>query len=204
VIPSIQDKIETGVGEMNERAEAFPTRPHVLRFGLAAIVATAIVAGIAVWLIFRGDGDQPNAPARPAAVAASPSQLRALPGQLGHDVFWAGSQRDFTYELTKTNRGKVFVRYLPPGVELNDPRPNFLTVGTYPRSGAYPTLRKFSKTPDAVSKPLAGGGIAVYSRAAPQSVYVAYPDSDLQIEVYAPGSSRALRLVLSGQVKPIR
>jgi hypothetical protein len=189
---------------MNERAsEAFPTRPHVHRLGVAVIVATVIVAGIAVWLIFKGDGDQPNAPARATAVAASPSQLRALPGQLGHDVFWAGSRRGFTYELTQTNRGKVFVRYLPPGVELNDSRPNFLTVGTYPRSGAYPILRKFSKKPDAVSKPLAGGAIAVYSRAAPQSVYVAYPDRDLQIEVYAPGPSRALGLVLSGQVKPI-
>jgi hypothetical protein len=158
---------------------------------------------MAIWLVVKGDDNGTTAPARTAPVAASATELRALPGQLGHEVFWAGSKSGFTYELTRTAKGKVFVRYLPPGVELNDPRPNFLTVGTYPRPGAYSTLNKFSTKPEAVSERLPGAGLAVYSRAKPQSVYVAYQDSDLQIEVYDPAPGRAMRLVLSGQLTPI-
>jgi hypothetical protein len=123
---------------------------------------------------------------------------------LGHDVFWAGSRSGVTYELTRTAKGKVFIRYLPSGVEVRDARPDFLTVGTYPKPDAYPTLKRFSTTEDAVSRRIGGGGIAVYSSAAPKSIYVAYPDSDLQIEVYDPAPGRGMRLVSSGQVEPIR
>jgi hypothetical protein len=45
-----------------------------------------------------------------------------------------------------------------------------------------------------------GGGIAVYGASTPTNVYVAYPGSNLQIEVYDPSAERAQQLVTSGQV----
>ena len=50
--------------------------------------------------------------------------------------------------------------------------------------------------------PLAGG-VAFYSRKAPTSVYLAYPGSDVQVEVYDPWAPGARRLVRSGAVAPV-
>jgi hypothetical protein len=162
-----------------------------------------VVAGFAAWLIFGGDNDQTKAPGRAPGEAVSASKLQTLPAQVGHDFYWAGKQAGFTYEFTQTNNGNTFLRYLPAGVALNDPRPNFLTVGTYPRPGAYATLKKFSAKQGSVSRKLGGGGIAVYGQDRPSSIYVAYPGVDLEVEVYDPSPSRALRLVLSGRVQPV-
>jgi hypothetical protein len=186
---------------MNERVHTIPTVAYGKRFRLGAIVAASVLVGLVAWLIFRSDSNQSKAPVR--ASAASVSELQALPEKVGHDLYWAGKRPGFTYELTKTNQGNVFLRYLPPGAQLNDPRPNFLTVGTYPRHGAHTILQKFSRQPHSVSRKLSGGGLAVYSEDQPNSVYVAYSDSDLQIEIYDPSASRAFRLVTSGQIQPI-
>jgi hypothetical protein len=188
---------------MNERVHTVPAVAYGRRFRLGAVVAATVLVGLVAWLIFRGDDNQSKAPARATASAVSVTQLQALPEKAGHDLYWAGTQPGFTYELTETDKGNIFLRYLPTGVDLNDARPNFLTVGTYPRQGAYAILQKFSKQPGSVSRQLDGGGIAVYSRDKANSVYVAYSGSDLQIEVYDPSPSRALRLVTSGRIRPI-
>jgi hypothetical protein len=188
---------------MNERVQTVPTVAYGRRFRLGAVVAATIVVGFVAWLIFRSDNDHANAPVRASASAASVAELQALPEKAGHDVYWAGKRPGFTYELTKTKHGNVFLRYLPAGTELNDPKPNFLTVGTYPRPGAHAILEKFARQPRSVSRKLSGGGIAVYGEDRPNSVYVAYSGSDLQIEVFDPSASRALSLVTSGQVQPI-
>ena len=191
---------------MNERVQTARTVPavaHGKRMRLGAIVALAVLAGFVAWLIFKGDDNKTNAPVRAPAVAASYSQLQALPGQVGHKVYWAGKKAGYTYELTQTSQGNIFVRYLPAGVEPGDARPNFLTVGTYPRKDAYSSLKKLSTKPGSVSRQLAGGGIAVYSRQGPASVYAAYPGKRFQVEVYDPSPTRARHLLFSGQVRPL-
>ena len=191
---------------MNERAQTARTVPvvtHGGRMRLGAIVALAVLAGFVAWLIFKGDDNKANAPARAPAVATSYAQLKALPGQVGHEVYWAGKKTGYTYELTQTSQGNIFVRYLPAGAAVGDPRPNFLTVGTYPRRDAYTSLKKLAAKQDSVSRQLAGGGIAVYSKQRPSSVYAAYPGKRFQVEVYDPSPTRARRLLLSGQVRPL-
>ena len=41
------------------------------------------------------------------------------------------------------------------------------------------------------------------NRKTPTSVYVAYPGSKVQIEVFDPDPARALRLVTSGHIQPV-
>ena len=190
---------------MNERVQtASSVSSYDSRLPWVALVALMALAGLVGWMVLRGNGNEAKSPSRATATAASIAELKALPAKVGHDFYWTGAERGVTYELTQMNRGNIYVRYLPAGVEVNDPRPNFLTIGTYPRRGAYEILQKFSKSSRAVSTQLPNGGIAVYSRDTPSSVYVAYPGKDLQVELFDPSPSRAIALVTSGKLRPIR
>jgi len=175
----------------------------VRRVRVGAAIAVALVVAFAAWLIFRDGGDDGSQPAGPASSAASVAQLRALPGEAGHDIYWVGRRNGYTYELTRTTDGNVYIRYLPPGVAVGDAQPAYLTIGTYPRTKALNGLRRLGQRSGNVSFPVTGGGLGVYSRSRPNSVYVAYPGDPVQVEVYDPSPQRARRLARDGRVRPI-
>jgi hypothetical protein len=187
---------------MNERAEpGFSFN----RLRIGAVIAVAIAIAFIAWLILKGDDkNNSSTPTRAPGVAASVSDLKKLPGTLGHRVYWAGKRSGFTYELTQTSGGDIYVRYLSPGVQVGDNRPNFLTVGTYPHPKAFGTVTKASKRKGEYVRTLSGGGLAVSSQVRPTSVYVGYPGTNYLIEVFDPSPARARSLVESGKVRPIR
>ncbi len=86
---------------------------------------------------------------------------------------------------------------------VGDRRPDYTTIGTYPRPGAVKGLRRLARQPEAETFRLAGGGIAVYGRDRPSSVYLAFPGQDVQVEVYDPSPRKARRLARSGRVRPV-
>lgn len=137
-----------------------------------------------------------------SAVAVSEKGLKTLAGALGQPLFWAGPQESSTYELTQTPGGRIYIRYLPDGVEVGANRP-YLTVGTYPVRDAYATTLSASRQNGAVTIDVEGGGVAFYNTRAPQSVYLAYPKSDYQVEIYDPSSQRAHELVKSGRISAV-
>lgn len=161
----------------------------------------AVVTGLVLWLVLRGGGgkETPRAP----ATAASIARLNRFASSVGHPIYWAGSQPSFTYELSRTKDGRVYIRYLPPGVKPGTSKPDYLTVGTYPQPHALATLRATAKKQRATLIHLAGRGLAFQYKGRPTSVYLAYPGSNYQIEVFDPSPTRALRLVSSGQVQPV-
>jgi hypothetical protein len=164
----------------------------------AAVIVIALVIGVGAWLILKDDDGSSE---RAEPVAASTSDVRELEGQAGHPVYWVGPREGTQYEVTHTGNGNVYIRYLPQSTPLGDERPNYLTVGSYPFQAAYATLRKSARQGGAQSGRVSGGGIYVVSRERPNSVYVAYPGSDIQIEVFSPSASQARRLVTSGKLR---
>jgi hypothetical protein len=169
---------------------------------LGALIALGLGAFFVGWLVMnRGDD---TAPAASGATAKSESELRSFAESVSHPVYWAGPKDDHTYEVTRTTDGRVYVRYLPEGTAVGDPRARFLTVGTYPRAGAWAELKRAARADGAVSLKLERGGLAVFSDARPTSVYFGYPDAKYQVEVFHPSASEARRLALAGQVVPVR
>jgi hypothetical protein len=186
---------------VNSRAMTIPTLPAA-HARLGALVALGLAAFFVGWLVMnRGDD---TTPATGGATATSESDLRSFAESASHPVYWAGSKDGFTYELTRTTDGRVYVRYLPQGTGVGDPRARFLTVGTYPRAGAFAELKRAARADGAVSLKLERGGLAVFSGSRPTSVYFGYPDARYQVEVYHPSPTEARRLALSGQVVPVR
>jgi hypothetical protein len=138
----------------------------------------------------------------PTVTSASLANLKALPTQLHHQVYWAGTQTGTKYELTRTANGRVFVRYLPSGAKLGTSS-KYLFVGTLPLPNSYAATKKVAQRPGSVSIPVGGGAVAFYSRSLPTNVYLAYPGSAYQIEVFAPDAKQARALVSAGNIRPI-
>jgi hypothetical protein len=192
------------------------TRQAPIRIG--AVVALALAIAFVVWLVVRGnDNDNssstPKTSSTPAPAkttpkahetvrAASPQSLRALAKASGHPIYWAGPQPKVKYELTQVTDGRIYIRYLPKAVPLRT-KHLYPIVATYPVPNAYKAVRTAAKESGAVTFRTKRGGLAVYNQSAPTNVYLAFPGSKYQVEVFDPNPSRARQLVRSGTIRPI-
>lgn len=172
------------------------------RLGVSAsivLLATAVVLAI-VGGSGGGAGTQ--------AVDTSPHLvdlpgLRDMEATLGHPIYWAGERPPARLELKEEAEGSVYLRYLPPGVAAGDPEQRYLTVGTYPVADALPALRRAAAKSGERMRPLSDGGFVLPNAESAGSVYLAYPNSSLQIEVYDPKPGLSLRLIRSGAIRPV-
>lgn len=160
-----------------------------------ALVAVAVVLAF----VGGGESDEGTVAVSPAH-RASVAELAGLEDSLGHDVYWAGLRPPDRLELTKEADGSVYLRYLPRAVEPGERWADFLTVGTYPVVDAQAALRRTARQEETTVDVLAGGAIVLASG---ESAYLAFPGSDLQIEVYDPIPGRALELVREGAIEPV-
>ena len=184
-------------GTLSRWASSLNRRSPSIRIG--AVVALALVGGFVAWLVLRGGGGSSTKAAATRATAVSVSQLNDLARSLDHPLFWLGPKGGYTYELTQTGSGKVYVRYLPPGVQVGSDQP-YLTVGTYPFTGAFSALQKQSQEKGAVATRIPQGGLAVLDNGYPQSTHVAYPGVDYQVEVFDPRPAAAMQTVAAGHL----
>jgi hypothetical protein len=176
----------------------------------AALVVVA-TAGLCTFLIVHNaqrpeliEGTPPVAATKPAVfpIAVSPAELTALASSISQPIYWVGPRPGVTYELTRATRTNVSIRYLPAGVPVGDNKPA-LTVHTYPLKNAFAATRAIENEPHAVFHRLALGGRAVYRPSKPKYIYVAYPDSDFQIEIFAPDPAEARVLATSPELQPV-
>ena len=108
-----------------------------------------------------------------------------------------------TYELKETSQRWFLVRYLPKGTEVGTGK-GYLTIGTYPLRDAFAATQHLSQETGAKTYNLPNGAIAVSNpKHFPYSVFVAYPGSNYQIEVFNPVLARARQLVNSGKITAV-
>jgi hypothetical protein len=137
-----------------------------------------------------------------AATTVQLSKLKALPGKVSHPVYWAGPWSGRSYELTETSDGRIFIRYLPPGVKAGSPN-QYLFVATFPLTNAFAATKAVAKRADSVTIPVGHGGIAFYSRKTPTNVYLAFPRSNYQIEVFDPNAALAHAEVRNNRIRSL-
>lgn len=176
-----------------------------------AVIAVALAVAFLVWLLFIQDDDEEPATTagQPAAEVealgpneANPDDIVDLQEEAGHPIYWAGEIDGTKIELTRTTDANVYVRYLSEDAEVGEGDP-FLTVSTYPFDEAYGALEVVSNRPGSSSERLEDGALAVRNGEEATSVYLAYPDEDVQVEVYDPDPARAFEVATSGDIQPI-
>jgi hypothetical protein len=174
------------------------------RVRVGVIVAAVLAVVLIGWLVLRGDDNSSSPEGSGGAEAASLETLREKAASRGTPIYWAGPQGDATLEYTESEGGDiVYVRYLTGGAEIGDPNPEYLTVGTYNFTNPVSALKRQGHSPGGELASAPGGATVYFNRDRPQSVYLAYPGVEVQIEVYDPDPERALKLVTSGQIVPV-
>lgn len=131
----------------------------------------------------------------------SPRELRDYARLGGRDVFWLGPVLGTRLEVTEAGARGVFVRYVPAGKKIGDRATRYTTVATYLVKSAYRVAVRSGRSPGAVTESLPSGGLAVWRRDRPTSVFLAYPGSASLVEIFAPDPADARRLARSGGLR---
>jgi hypothetical protein len=131
-------------------------------------------------------------------IGLSAKGLKKLAGAVGQPIYWAGPRKAL-YELTRTKKGTVYVRYLPRDGTVGSKSPKYLIIATY----AYPNALEALQNADGRKIALRGGGLAVVDAKQPKSVHVAFPGKNIQVEIYDPSPQHAISVAQSGKVRPI-
>jgi hypothetical protein len=176
------------------------------RLRLGAAVALAVAAGLVAWAVIGSGNSGSSTSSTPSAtpiapVALSVKGLRTLAATVNQPIYWAGPKRGYMYELTRTQTGNVFIRYLPAGVKAGAQGGNYLVIATYPFGNALQALKNVANG-GGIGTP--GGGFALVDAKYPNSVHLAYPGVNYQVEVYDPSPARSKAVAVSGKVLPVR
>src|SRR5215210_4916640 len=177
-----------------------PSRGTVVALLLAAVLA----AGGAFAAVALTRDAAPVLPAAGTPALLSAATLEAVVAETGHGVYGVTAPAGTRPEVTRGSNGEVWVRYLDRGAKLGDPRPDYLTVGTYPRSDALAAAKAAAEGDRSRSAELPDGGLMLWNLDRPESVYAAAPGTDLLVEVYSPDPAQARELVSGGAVAPLR
>jgi hypothetical protein len=194
-----QDKAKTDAPKPDVE-QSRTSRGKLVRIGLLAALAVAAV--LVVVLVVSG-GDDSSSPPDEATRIVSLEELREAASSEGNPIYWAGPQDGTELELSHSGEGRTYVRYLADGAKAGDPGTDFLTVGTYAFPHAADALRGLSKKPGGILASSPSGGVVYFNRQRPQNVYLAFPGSAIQVEVFDPDPKRALGLVASGLIIPV-
>jgi hypothetical protein len=183
----------------NESESGKLSRRHALvGAGIAAVLAALLVA----WLLID-DNESGGSPATAGvpveATIVSVGGLRKAAETQSTPIYWAGASEGSALELSAPSPDRTYVRYLTGGAKAGDPEP-FLTVGSYRFEDPTGALQSRGSKPDGVLASAPGGGVVYFERTAPKSVYLAYPDTEVEIEVFAPEFKEALQLVTAGRI----
>ncbi|HET8863299.1 MAG TPA: hypothetical protein VFM94_08625 [Solirubrobacterales bacterium] len=165
-------------------------------------LAGVIVVALIVWVALdSGDSSSTDSAGEGAeAEIVSVESLRSAAEKT--PIYWVGPPDGSELELSQPSTDRTYVRYLTGGADAGDQRP-FLTVGSYEFANPTAALRGKGKQADGVLATAPNGGVVYFSRKNPESVYLAYPGIDTEIEVFAPDFQQALQLVTSGRIVPV-
>lgn len=168
----------------------------------AAIVGAAVTAALLAGCGGSGrpDSSSSSSTSPGAAEIVRPDSLRETASEATTPIYWAGEQDGTELELSQPDKDRTYVRYLTGNAEVGDKRADFLTVGTYAQPNAVTSLRRQAKRSGGTLGNAPGNATVYYDRGNAQSVYLAYPGSPVEVEVFDPSFKRALRMVESGQI----
>lgn len=175
----------------------------VRRWVLAGLIAAGVV--VLAIVLFGGDsGDDSSTTgeAEAEAVALSEAELLAEASGLGGTAYWVGPREDTeSYELTTTEDGRIYIRYLTGDAEAGDESAEFVSVGTYPLADAKAALQRSAVENGGTVENEQGFDLLLGTN---NNAYVVFDDEPgVQVEIYSPEPGEAEQLARDGSLTPL-
>jgi hypothetical protein len=169
------------------------------------LVVAVVIGAIA---LFDGDSDDSSSSSASEGkevVGLSESELLARAGDFGHAVYWVGPRVGTeSYELTTSENGDAYIRYLTGDAEAGAEEADFLTIGSYPVADAQAALKQGAESAGNGEEIVQEDGYEVLGSEAATNVYVVFDDEpELQVEVFSPQVGEAFALATSGSLEPL-
>lgn len=184
-----------------------PKRKFQIFLGASALLG-AVLAFLLLFISGSARGILPTSNAKNAIageVALTADQLVQLIKDSQVTAYWVGPQEGALYGLTITADNQVFIKYLPDGKGLDDLKPNYRVIATYPEEAAYDITRAAGTQSTAISFINADGAAVYYGKDRATNVYVAYSGIPYEIEVFDPDAATALSLAtVAGTVVAVK
>ncbi|MEI8066672.1 MAG: hypothetical protein WCH42_04995 [Actinomycetes bacterium] len=187
--------------------ETSTAKKRVERFFVPVIAGLILIAGGVGAFIIHSNSTKSVGPSVATQVSLTPFgpalvnqlELSNVHTTVKHSVYWAGTIANSSYELTITKSGSVYVRYLAAGVTAGSPEAS-LTIGSYPKTGAFEQLQTWGKAAGALTVKDKGGALVYRQTATSKNAYFAFKNSALLVEVFSPVPNAAFDLIQSGKV----
>jgi hypothetical protein len=160
-----------------------------------------LLAAAILWALLSGE-DEGSESSDAAARIVNAAELAAIADNVDGPIYWVGERAGAEIEYEQV-ADRSYVRYLSGDAEAGDPRPAFLTIATYPLDDPVDALGANARRTGTELQGARGGALVWVNPDRPQSVYLAEPGAEHQVEVYDPLPRRALSVALSGEVVPV-
>jgi hypothetical protein len=169
-----------------------------------ALLGGLIAVALIVWVALDSGDSTSDAGSTQSTEAEVVSVAALRRATIAEDAptYWAGAMAGTDLELSRPAPDRTYVRYLTGGAKAGDPKP-FLTVGSYRLHDPVGILRHRGGEAGGVLASAPGEGVVYFDRTDPTSVYLAYPHTEVEIEVFAPVFKEALQLVTDGRIVPV-
>jgi hypothetical protein len=169
------------------------------RYPTVFLLAAVVLVGLAGC---GSGGDSVSLTAGEPEVVSAP-QLSEFAADADAPVYWLGERLGSSYELTETDSGRIYVRYLRGDAKAGDRRASFITVATYPSEDGAAKLRRAADAKGDAELGRTGDGAVLLADPSATSAYLAYPGGDVQVELYSPEPGQARRLAVAGAVREV-
>jgi hypothetical protein len=178
--------------------------------GIFAVILMLVLSGLGI-LPSKSDpqlspsGDISFQQQTSGQIALTESEMKSVIKKIGGEIYWAGEIEGSKYSVASQDASQVYIRYLPDGIIPANNEPNYRVIATYILENAFETTQRAgSSSANGVGFLTADGAAIYYNKNDANNIYLAYPNKNVQIEIFDPVAGEALRIATTpGLIKII-
>ncbi len=176
------------------------------RFTLALSIILALLLGFSISTVISSGkiAEQKYLLKISGTVTLDEAELRAVAAESQEIIYWAGALQGYSYSLTIGTSGSAIVRYIPDSATAQSDSISQRAIATYPSAQAWDKSLIAAGRAGVTSFRNPDGSLVFYDGKESTSIFMAFPEQDIQVEIFDARIGQALNLaLLVGQIQRI-
>ena len=176
----------------------------LLRYISIALTAVAITVSIGAFGLHLHNEKAWRTDALAGKVALTQSQIENLVIDESITAYWAGPRPGYLYSIDTTTKDRVFLQYIQANKNSSNVVANSRVIATYFAKDGFARTVAAATLSGNTGFRNPNGSVVFYAKNRNTDIYLAFPDREVQIEIFDPLAGQALSLaVLQDQITKI-